>query len=212
MPVLEFDPGLFRRQDHPFPDATFDEDPQGWQSYRVLCWADAGIHALKTYRNSEFVRLEDIDEPLLWTFLNNHLELNDTDPFDMEQVSGLPGGCLLELDDGAMIQPRCCGALEDWHNWAEACETPLNESCELWIGHPQLSVKSVGPEHVAIRELQEFGQPKNPQEFTVDRSELRRAIHAIEEKIATFKVRVATALNANGFAQADKLAATLVGN
>ncbi len=220
IPVLEFDPGLFRSLDHPYPHASAQDDPEGWQAYRRRCWADAGLSKLKAYRNSEFVRFEDADDPILLTLLQKHLELDDTissstgdgRAIDLDEISCLSGGFVLDHDDEHRVWPRCCGTLADLHNWAEACDITQSEAYDLWIGHPQLTVTSAGINELQICEQQEMGFPREPQEFTVAKSALRAAVVTVAAEVIAFEERVARLLHGQGQSQSEDLAAALTGS
>lgn len=190
LPVVEFEPGYYQTQDHEIPE-------YGATDARVAYWknslADSGIIGLEPYaKGSWFVETEK---------LLSHLEAIEImlkikikyylDNFEIEDlrdnISSLPGGYILEVNEHIQIYPQCCGRLEDIYEWKRACDWISQEEMTLWIGHPWLMVSSTNSEVLQFRRTSEYKEPPEPVIFNVKRDDLKLAVISAEKKLLRFK-------------------------
>lgn len=113
------------------------------------------------------------------------------DNFEIEDlrdnISSLPGGYILEVNEHIQIYPQCCGRLEDIYEWKRACDWISQEEMTLWIGHPWLMVSSTNSEVLQFRRTSEYKEPPEPVIFNVKRDDLKLAVISAEKKLLRFK-------------------------
>jgi hypothetical protein len=147
IPLVEFEPALFRRADRTTPN-----DAEGWERYWVDSLADAGIVGLKPFLGSWYVATSDLVDAehlvrLLETWIES-CEAWDGDPLDdgtrgvrLDQLIRLYGGCGLQSQQDVCALPGCCSDLGTIEEWAKA-SAYRGEIWEMvWIGHPWISVR-----------------------------------------------------------------------
>ena len=117
-------------------------------------------------------------------------EFEDLDPENLwDEVTPLEGGYVLRRDE-ILLEPSCCGTLENLDSWRDACESQDPDWQMVWIGHPWTYVRSLG-DRLSFHEPTEDSFPSpNGEEFSVGRDELERAVRVAEKEVEALAVRL----------------------
>ena len=197
IPVIEFEPGKFQSEDSELWNMYDDDDPKGWNNYWRNSLSESGITNLEPYEtNSWLVETNKLTSEIVEVLLKKTHEIEDdsiTDPEEMG-VGPLSGGYVLEVSDTVQITPNCCGGLENIKDWEEASNWMDTKETDLWIGHPQLYVKSLDCHTLQIRRTAEYGEPEEPVFITIDRHELKAAITDARKQLEIFRQVILFAL------------------
>ncbi|OJT24984.1 hypothetical protein BO221_11390 [Archangium sp. Cb G35] len=138
VPVVEFEPGSYARQERPRPGGSGEEVPRDWQHYWEQSLADSGLHLEPLFSGSWFVPISRLTDPhVLRQMLRIKLETIDSaEPVELfDRVIAMSGGQVLFEGEHVVLTPRCCGDLSDLENWEAAAR---REPDGFWIGHPQV--------------------------------------------------------------------------
>ncbi|OCA77814.1 hypothetical protein BBH99_11010 [Chryseobacterium contaminans] len=93
-------------------------------------------------KGSNLVNIENIDDESLETIVAAKLtEVEFYDPDERGFVLSFDGGIVVKKDDEVLIQPSCCGDLENIENWEKVLEKRSSGWTEIWIGHPWIFYK-----------------------------------------------------------------------
>lgn len=210
-PVVELDPGLFRRAEHPYPGVSGTEDPAGWRDYWIRCLADAGISGLAPLPGTEHVPVDQLTDP-------DHLraicqaELSRAEEGEGPDVSPSPlsGGLAIFVYGSLRVVPQCCSQLDTWTEWQAQLTEADDKWSQVWIGHPWLSVRGAG-EHIEVSQLHET-EDAPVIEFSLDRSECLAALNVARTELAALARRLEPVLEELiDPAHATTVAATLSG-
>jgi len=189
IPVVEFEPSSFSREDRSIPSVTGDEDPEAWQRYWKESLADSGITELNSVGYSWLVRVATIARPeTLTTMLRIYLQDRKYETLDdLEFVRPIDGGYVLKTKTHTIL-PTCCVSLEDITSWAIAGEWREPEWIQIWIGHPWIYCRYNGSQL-------EFTLPtESPDEltaaFTVTPVDLAKAVETARETVSAFGERL----------------------
>jgi hypothetical protein len=151
-PVIEFEPGRYKREKRDFPRVSRAEAPDEWQRYWLACLADAGIAELlpigaggwlvpaSTITRPETLR-RLIDASLSTCGLEAE-RLPDAlggSPLD-KRLSALDGGFVIASQGSTLAEPACCGDLGDLVGFRGALMFDDGEWRPIWTGHDGASV------------------------------------------------------------------------
>tara|TARA_B100001939_G_scaffold26913_1_gene21651 strand:+ start:164 stop:775 length:612 start_codon:yes stop_codon:yes gene_type:complete len=84
-------------------------------------------------------------------YLADFLSATDqAEPVGIEEALPLDGGFVLLLDETPAAYPRCCSDLSTWKEWLSAAECNSAHPELLWVGHPELYVSAIDPDHISV--------------------------------------------------------------
>lgn len=173
VPVLEVEPWHFSST--PLPHVAGSRaHPAEWADYFRRCMADAGFtDIVPLAEGSHFVSARSlIGNALLERLVR---EAVDGTGLAADRIPRLSGGVALVADGKALLEPSCCGDLENLRSWEQlVAHQPASGS--LWIGHPELAF-SLSGDLVTLTEQWEY--PPAPDyllEVTTPLDQLRAAV------------------------------------
>lgn len=137
VPVVEFEPGSYARQERPLPGDSGKAVPMDWQRYWEQCLADSGLQLEPLIPGSWIVPVSRLTAPHVLRELLR-VQLKSIDPATVElfeRVSPMEGGQVLLEGEHIVLTPRCCGDLKNLQSWEAAARL---ETDGFWIGHPQV--------------------------------------------------------------------------
>lgn len=205
-PVLEFEPGYFRKdhREHPPFDAPNWEELSRQFWYDVLSdWDIVDMHPITP--GSWFVNLHDVTDRALEVLIA--LELEDIDFEEIDHISTFSGGFSLQTENGAEFHPMCCGSLDNLENWREAFSDDMTTSTDIWIGHPYLWAERTDKDIISLSwGLDDPEDPKQQGPIEISRSQLNPLIQKAHADIMAFNDRINAALVKMGNKDAEKIA------
>ncbi len=190
IPLVEFEPSLFRRDDRIWRD---DQDSQ---SYWEDSLADAGIVGLKPFLGSWFVAFSDLVDPEhLFRLVEAWIDSCEAwygDPAEdgmrdvkLDELGQLSGGYCLQSQEQVCVLPGCCSDLGTIEEWAKASAYRGEAWAMVWIGHPWVSVRF-------SEELLIFSHPhesKSPEDwFAIEPGALNLAIDFARVRLEQFEL------------------------
>ena len=197
VPVVEFEPTAYATQEHPHGSGSGRDDPQGWDRYWRASLADAGIRGLDPFpAGSWCVPVELLVEPLvLGALLRAHADAlpDENHPRSAadwrDSLGSLAGGFVLCDGDLPLMSPNCCCCLGSLMDWKAAAALPSPGGGDLWIGHPQASIRRQA-DLLEIRQTGADWPPAGPERVVVPLPALRRAIETAERDLQAFAARL----------------------
>lgn len=192
IPVIEIFPHSYTKVEIEFPSKSLEEDPESWNEYWKNCQKGTPLELLKPLGNSWFVPLNDIIE------LNNGnnykvikriVEVNFRSigkDLQLDHISSLEGGYVLQHNDDNIIFPGCCGDLSNIYDWERCLELEGSEWNEIWIGHPTISVK-VENDNLLLSKPHEPSEKANNIALNTNKEELALAIKDAKINITKFQ-------------------------
>jgi hypothetical protein len=137
VPVVEFVPGSYARQERPLPEGSIAEAPMDWQRYWEQCLADSGLLLEPLHPGSRLVPVSRLTDPHVLRELLR-VEMKSSDPEEtalLERVAPMSGGQALLEGENVVLTPRCCGDLRNLDSWEDSARLHVDG---FWIGHPQV--------------------------------------------------------------------------
>ena len=184
IPVIEIG---YNNQGIAVPNAyPYWDNPEIWDKYHEESYLKAGFkEKLKPYlKGSSFYRLTDILDHTLKKITVDH-----TGEFKEKSCSFF-GGFVLRIDGQDKLFPQCCGLLADINFWDRISKGQQS----YYEGHPapQISFKDNAIIFdLTTNEFDESFQPTPPTSvFTVDRTELVKAVEKVKQDLTTFGKRL----------------------
>ncbi len=142
IPVIEFEPSVYRHEKRSSPIESPAEAPQVWAKYWKDSLADSGMGELESFENSWFVETSKIvKEETIRKLIRGWIE-EDGSLLPGDEIGSINGGYILQSDDNVIL-PQCCGDLADIENWQKAIYWQDEKWEEIWIGHPWAYVRYV---------------------------------------------------------------------
>ncbi|WP_209919877.1 hypothetical protein [Chryseobacterium jejuense] len=140
--TIEINPLKYSKEDFELPRIADYTNPEEW----FLKWTEAAsrltLNCNEIQKGSNLVNIETIDDESLHTIVAAKLtEVEFDDPDDIGFVLSFDGGIVLKKDDEVLIEPSCCGDIENIENWEKVVENRSSEWAEIWIGHPWVFFK-----------------------------------------------------------------------
>lgn len=191
VPILEFEPCDWA------PDGYSDIlGTDEWPSYWGRALDALGLAPL--WPGSWFVPVERIHEySLLDRIVRREIEgsgivgfpddAGDTDE-DEERLIALTGGFALVAEGEVLLEPGCCGGLQDLDVWRNALSQVREDWATLSIGHATTSIR-LETDTVVIRDVAEsFPHPSTV--IRVLRSAFEAAVPEAEAVLAAFEERL----------------------
>lgn len=189
IPVLELEPACYATQQHPSPNVSWENDPEGWDRYWRDSLADSGIIGLEPWMpGSWLVRLDHLLEPsTLRVILRSRLA--DVEEWSRDTLGPMSGGYVL-VSDGHDILPGCCSDLGNLDEWREAAEHRDAVWKQVWIGHPWTHVSALDDVLRFAEPSEKDAPPSDAVAVQVSRADLRAALARAEEEVSRFADRL----------------------
>jgi hypothetical protein len=152
VPVVEFEPGRYRRAERDYPLASTREEPDARQRYWLACLADVGIDDLAPiYPGAWLVSASEIaSHATLRRLIEVTLAIHDLEVERLpdaleglslhERLSALDGGFVIASRDGPLAEPACCADLGGLAGFRAALEYDDDEWRPIWTGHDGAAV------------------------------------------------------------------------
>lgn len=188
--VIEIDPFKYSQEDYEIPDLsdspTSKEQDERWR--KAISTLGLNLNAIR--EGSYFVDIETIDDENLKIILKVVFE--DVEIEGTDFLSLFDGGIILKENDEILIEPTCCGDLENLKNWQYIFENNSSEWSQLWIGHPWVFYKKErGKIQFSDYTEQMLSELENIQSvFEIDESDLQIEIGKMKEQQVQFNNRV----------------------
>jgi hypothetical protein len=185
--TLEISPYNYSKHKYPYPNASSAAEPYAWNEYWLKCISDGGLGSLRSIRDGSFlVDINSISEEELFLIVKKELENIDPDEFG-EQIEHLCGGVVIEAENQIIIEPSCCGDLDNLSGWENIFSAEPSVWQQLWIGHPWIFYRRFND----MVELSEYTD-LNLEDFRDI-----RAIHTLSENELAEEVRKARQIQDN---------------
>ncbi|SHM00621.1 hypothetical protein [Chryseobacterium contaminans] len=140
--TIEINPLKYTKEDFELPEITDDPDPEEYFLKFTETASRLALNFNEIQKGSNLVNIENIDDESLETIVAAKLtEVEFYDPDERGFVLSFDGGIVVKKDDEVLIQPSCCGDLENIENWEKVLEKRSSGWTEIWIGHPWIFYK-----------------------------------------------------------------------
>jgi hypothetical protein len=180
-----------------------------WDKYHADCFLKAGFenHLIPYLPGSSFYLLKDIAGHNLIQILKDHTADFIAGKYNLDEVSPLMGGYVLNIKNEDVYFPQCCGDLTDINFWENLC----NGNVSFYAGHPEPEITIIENRILFNFDVHEFGEPfAPPPKFNVveiNISDLKDAIIDLKIELGNFATLVNQINNAQqlNIADIDKL-------
>ncbi|WP_336961210.1 hypothetical protein [Chryseobacterium contaminans] len=140
--TIEINPLKYTKEDFELPEIADDPDPGEYFLKFIETASRLTLNFNEIQEGSNLVNIENIDDESLGTIVAAKLtEVEFDDPDERGFVLSFDGGIVVKKDDEVLIQPSCCGDLENIENWEKVLEKRSSGWAEIWIGHPWIFYK-----------------------------------------------------------------------
>ncbi|MDM1556279.1 hypothetical protein HX126_17065 [Chryseobacterium indologenes] len=140
--TIEINPLKYSKEDFELPEMADYPDPEEYFLKFTETASRLTLNCNEIQKGSNLVNIENIDDESLETIVVAKLtEVEFDDPDERGFVLSFDGGIVLKKDDEVLIQPSCCGDLENIENWEKVIEDRSSGWGEIWIGHPWIFYK-----------------------------------------------------------------------
>lgn len=188
--VIEIDPFRYSKEEYEIPelsDLSNSEDlHERWQ--KAIATLNLDLNPIK--RGSYLVDVKNVNDENLKIILNVIFEDDEADGSDF--LASFNGGIILKENDEILIEPTCCGDLENLKGWQYIFENNSSEWSQLWIGHPWVFYKKENGK-IQFSDYTEYmlSEFKNIQPvFEVYELDLEIEINKMKEQQINFNNRV----------------------
>lgn len=193
VPVVEVTAWSF--SERPMPEGPSRAHPDAWLRYWLDCLADAGVTGLSPIKPGsmnvavgQFTNLGNLAR-ILDRIVGSEALVAPDGP------GALSGGFAVVTGGRVLIEPNCCCDLANWKDWQRAADCRETQWEMLWIGHPWLSVRSVGDDLI-LSKPHESSEPVPAWIF--DRNLIAPALATARSELECFAQRLAQSLLAAG--------------
>lgn len=140
--TIEINPYRYTKEDFELPEIidypNSEELFLKWKETASRLTANSNTFQKECY----LVDIKTIDDESLKTIVAAKLsEVEFDDPDEIGFVLSFDGGIVLKKDDEVLIQPSCCGDIENVENWQKVVDSRSFGWAEMWIGHPWVFYK-----------------------------------------------------------------------
>ena len=217
--TIELSPWTFADHKYVSPNGTFSEFPNEWNDYWLKCLSDSNLgHLIAIKKGSFLADINTIDENALEEIIKLELTKYDEDELSKigfeEQLIGLCGGIVIKENNQLLIQPNCCGDLENLNEWKNIFVNDSTDWTHLWIGHPWIFYRRSN----GIIEFSNYSDA-NLEDFhdihpviTLSELEMKIEFNKIIQQLDSFEMKIRKILENMSIKNADKIAKTLSGN
>lgn len=214
IPVIEFSAEYFQKETRNYlsiDDANYRETRTQWWKDMLSNW---GIENVSRYRETDFVKIEDISDHALSVLTKLYMEEawdSETDTgYDIDCVSIFEGGFILETESTQLL-PQCCGDLGNLDEWVSISESRTLENHHMWVGHPTFLVTSLNNDQIQISTTFEYPSDDKSDIVIVDQKVLQAEVQKVKTDILTLKNKVKIELDMTGYGNTEAMASHLCG-
>lgn len=141
--TIEVVPYDYAKSEYESPNTTLASAPSEWNDYWLKCFNDSNLGGLKPiHEGSFFVDIAALQSEETSEILKKELKNIDFEEF-AEQVEHLCGGIAIELNGEIIIEPSCCGDLDNLSGWENIFSAEPGVWQQLWIGHPWIFYRRI---------------------------------------------------------------------
>ena len=131
-----------------------------------------------------------------------------------DQTGKLIGGIVLKENNKILLEPMCCGDLENTKNWEHIFETEIGKWTQLWIGHPWVYYKRnngmIDFSDYTESNLEELNDIKTA--FSVSETDLRLEIQKIRQQHNELELSISHILEKLKVPNPKQMAKQMAGN
>ncbi len=208
IPVIEIT--YYSFGDNSLMDGPYWKYAEAWDTFKEDCLKKAGFpDKMNSYdRGGSLYSLSDITDANLLKLIKDEWEDSDK---DVENLSTLVGGYVLNINEVDKLYPQCCGDLGDISEWERLLTN--EENPYFWIGHPSPSIVNKGDtvvfdlEHPNVSEG--FVPEHNDLYIEVSKEDLAKAIDGTKKELDTFADRLSV-INEKGQLNIPDIAQILI--
>lgn len=212
--TIEINPLKYSKEDFELPEIT--NYPNSEELF--LKWTETASRLIANSNEignySNLVDIKTIDDDSLQTIVAAKLsEVEFDDPKDMGFVLSFDGGIILKKDDEVLIQPSCCGDIENAENWQKVIDNRSSAWAEMWIGHPWVFYKREN-EMISFSDYTEanINEVKNVKiKFEVEESEFQNELEKVIQNQIRFKNRILDILKKMKIDNAERISEHMSG-
>ncbi|MDN3694752.1 hypothetical protein QWZ06_22030 [Chryseobacterium tructae] len=212
--TIEVNPLKYAKEDFELPEIADYPDPEEW----FLKWTETASRLTLNFngiqKGSNLVDIETIDDESLQAIVAAKLsEVEFDDPDENGFVLSFDGGVVLKKDDEVLIQPSCCGDLENVENWQKVVDNRSFGWAEMWIGHPWILYKREnGVISFSDYTDANINEVKNVKiKFEVEESEFQTELGKVIQHQFRFKNRILEILKKMNINNAEKISKHMSG-
>ncbi|AZA92418.1 Uncharacterised protein [Chryseobacterium nakagawai] len=165
-------------------------------------------------KGSNLVDIKTIDDESLHIIVAAKLsEVEFDDPDENGFVLSFDGGIVLKKEDEVLIQPSCCGDIENVENWQKVADHQSAGWAEMWIGYPWVLYKRENG-IISFSDYTEtnFTTIENVRiRFEVEESEFTNELEKVIQHQIRFKNRILDILKKMNINNAEKISKHMSG-
>lgn len=140
--TIEINPLKYSKEDFELSGIADYPDPEEWFLKYTETASRLTLNCNEIRKGSNLVNIENIDDESLQMIVAAKLtEVEFNAPEERGFVLSFDGGIVVKKEDEVLIEPSCCGDLENIENWEKVLEKRSSGWTEIWIGHPWIFYK-----------------------------------------------------------------------
>ncbi|WP_347217809.1 hypothetical protein [Chryseobacterium sp.] len=212
--TIEINPLKYSKEDFELPETVDYPDPEEYFLKLTETASRLTLNFNGIQKGSNLVDIETIDDESLEMIVAAKLtEVEFDDPDEKGFVLSFDGGIVLKKDDEVLIQPSCCGDMENIENWEKVIDNRSSGWAEMWIGHPWVLYKRKNG-IISFSDYTEanINEVKNVKvKFEVDESEFQNELGKVIQHQIRFKNRILNILEKMNIDNAEKISEFMSG-
>ncbi len=212
--TIEINPLKYSKEDFELPEIADYPDPEEYFLKFTETASRLTLNFNEIQKGSNLVNIENIDDESLETIVVAKLtEVEFDDPDERGFVLSFDGGIVLKKDDEVLIQPSCCGDMENIENWEKVIDNRSSGWAEMWIGHPWVLYKRKNG-IISFSDYTEvnINEVKNVKiKFEVEETELKDELEKVMQHQIRFKNRILNILKKMNIDNAETISVFMSG-
>lgn len=212
--TIEINPLKYSKEDFELPEAVDYPDPEEYFLKLTETASRLTLNFNGIQKGSNLVDIETIDDESLQMIVAGKLsEVEFEDPDENGFVLSFDGGIVLKKDDEVLIQPSCCGDMENIENWEKVVDNRASGWAEVWIGHPWVFYKRENG-IISFSDYTEanINEVKNVKiKFEVEESEFQNELGKVIQHQIRFKNRILNILEKMNIDNAERISEFMSG-
>lgn len=212
--TIEINPLKYTKEDFELPEIADYPDPEDYFLKFTETASRLTLNFNEVRKGSNLVNIENIDDESLEMMVAAKLtEVEFDNPDERGFVLSFDGGIVLKKDDEVLIEPSCCGDLENIENWEKVVENRSSGWGEVWIGHPWILYKRkngvISFSDYTEANMNDVKEVKT--RFEVEESEFKDELDKVIHHQLRFKNRVLTILKKMNINSAERISEFMSG-
>lgn len=212
--TIEINLFKYSDEDFEFPEFTDYPNREEWFMKMMEVASKLNINVDTIQKGSFLVDIETIDDETLQVLIDHKLDEIDADDSEEDLlISSFDGGVVLKNNNEFLIEPNCCGDLNNIDEWQTIFENQTSEWKDIWIGHPWILYKRengiisfsdyteecpIVPENITIK-------------FEIPEALLRIELQKIKQHQLNFNNRILSILEKKNINNAEKISKLMSG-